>query len=565
MLPSFERRPMRFRMVIFGAVLLLGRLAAASDAGDSKSKYVMAPAEVARRVDQLLAGELDLTDSDPAAQSSPSTSDGSKSDDETFLRRVTLDLLGRSPSPESIILFILNDDAGKRTRIIDQLLDDRQYAENWARYWRDVIFYRKTEDRAGIAAESCAKFLADQFYANSPWDQIVTAFITAKGDVVENGNTGLIMAQGGKPEEVVAEISRIFIGIQIQCAQCHDHPTDRWKREQFHELAAFFPRVAVRRDMSTQPPTFSVVVNDRENNFPRRPNANQRQIGTAEHRMPDKDDPSAQGTLMQPVFFVNGNRLKTGTKDDDRRGALAQWLTAHENPWFAKAYVNRIWSELVGEGFYEPIDDLGPDRDGTAPQTIDFLSTEFAHSGYDVKWLFRTILATDAYQRPSRSRHAPDETAFRSNVPQRLRGDQVFNEFVDIFAINEPDVPATGMRPFAMNRSPRAQFNAVFGYDPSSPRDEITGSIPQALVMMNHNLVRQGIDSNRGVLGSLLRQVVDNDELVTELYLRTLARQPSDLELQTCRAYVKDTGNRSEAFEDIFWSLINSTEFLHRK
>jgi len=547
-----ERRGMtRNATFLSGTILILGIVGTTSGAESGRVQ----PSAAAEQVDRILASEL--PGSGPRAL---------LANDEIFIRRVTLDLLGQSPSPEDVVLFSIDDSAQKRQELIERLLNDPRFGENWGRYWRDVIFYRKTEERALFAAEVCAKYLAEELNRNASWDQIATAFITATGDVREHGNAGLIMAQGGKPEEVVAEVSRIFLGIQIQCAQCHDHPTDRWKREQFHELAAFFPRVAVRRDMSTQPPTFTVVVNDREQSMPRRPNANQRQIGTPEHRMPDKDDPSARGTVMNPVFFLTGQSVKTGTKDSERRGALAEWITNPGNPWFAKAYVNRIWAELVGEGFYEPIDDLGPDRECATPATLDYLAARFVESGYDTRWLFHTIMSTEAYQHASLARHPPDTAPFQASVPQRLRADQIYSQISNLFGIPESGAPAgAAARPGLMNRSPRFQFNSIFGYDPSAPRDEVAGSIPQALLLMNHNVVRQGVDARRGVLARLLGSVKNDDELIVELYLRTLSRQPSDGELDVCRKFIREVGNRSEAFEDILWSLVNSTEFLHRR
>ena len=221
----------------------------------------------------------------------------------------------------------------------------------------------------------------DQFNANTPWNEIATRLITARGNVQDNGSTGLIMAQGGRPEDTVAEISRIFIGIQIQCAQCHDHPTDRWTREQFHQLVAFFPRVAVR-PMMRDNRSFAVVADDLPSR--RRTNNNNRFRGTPEHYMPDLEDPQARGTLMQPVFFVTGQQLETGALDEARRGQLSRWLTSPENPWFARALVNRLWSELVGEGVYEPVDDIGPDRECSAPRTLDLLASQFAEQQYNI-------------------------------------------------------------------------------------------------------------------------------------------------------------------------------------
>jgi hypothetical protein len=517
------------------------------------------PAEVAAQVDQHLRTEVPY-----ATKASPG-----RVGDEMFLRRVSLDLVGRIPTPEQITAFVLDPSPDKRDTAVQRLLADSRYGENWGRYWRDVIMYRKTEERAQIIAGPLEDYLVKSLNENKPWSQVATEFITALGDANENGAVGLIMAQQGQPEEVTAEVSRIFLGIQIQCAQCHDHPTDRWKREQFHELAAFFPRVASQiRLMQGQPPVTVVVANDEQRGAMFRRPMMMRRFGTPEHYMPDLDDPQARGTLMTPVFFATGQKLPLGTKDAERRGTLAKWITAPENPWFAKALVNRLWSELCGEGFYEPVDDMGPDRHATAPQTLDYLSAQFAASGYDVKWLLRTIMATEMYQLPSAPRRGPEELAFQANVAQRLRADQLFDNLLHVLEASEPAGLAAGRPgagPYARLAGPRGQFSAAFGYDPSQRRDEIAGSIPQALAMMNSPVISGALrGTGRTMLARLLAEIKDDKGLVQELYLKALAREPSQSELTTCLLYVKQVGNRTEAFEDILWSLVNSTEFLHR-
>lgn len=511
--------------------------------------------EAARRVDELLASEVFTEDS--------SGEPVGRVDDETFLRRAYLDVVGEVPTIDEVLAFTLDPDADKRAKLIATLLADDGFGRNWGRYWRDVIMYRRSEDRSLIAAGPLTDFLTEKFNKNTSWDEIATAFVTAKGDVREDGSTALIMAQAGRPEETVAEISRIFMGIQIQCAQCHDHPTDRWKREQFHQLAAFFPRVAVRPQRNGTDRTFLVTATDFFPRFHRR-NNNNRYIGTREHRMPDLDNPGAEGELMQPVFFATGQKLDTGAKDVQRRDALARWMTSRSNPWFAKAYVNRIWAELVGEGFYDPIDDIGPDRSCSAPETLKYLAGQFVESGYDTKWLFATIMSTGAYQRESRSRRNFDETPFLANCAQRLRGDQLYSNLAAVLNLPENNASVRGR--YGAARGPRALFNIAFGYDPSSPRGEISGSIPQALAMMNNRLINQAISAYRpDGLGGLLRQIEDDEDALVQLYLRALARQPTDKELRTCLGYIREIGNRAEAFEDILWALVNSTEFLHRK
>ncbi len=242
------------------------------------------------------------------------------------------------------------------------------------------------------------------------------------------------MAQMASPEDTTAEVSRIFLGIQIQCAQCHNHPTDRWKREQFHELTAFFPRMAVRPLKQGEQRSFEVVSVDRER---KNEGKNKPKRGHLEHHMPDLKHPEDEGKLMRPVFFVTGQKLAVGATDNERREKIAEWITSRNDRWFAKAFVNRMWAELVGHGFYEPVDDMGPDRACSAPHTLDFLAERFAGSGYDVKWLMRVITATEAYQRDSHSRYEADEAPFAANCPQRLRADQLFNSLAEVLGFDE--------------------------------------------------------------------------------------------------------------------------------
>ncbi len=515
----------------------------AADAGVSK---------VAAAADQLLAEEIVVDEAAEAA------------DDETFLRRLSLDLVGDQPTPQEITAFALDTSPDKRDRAINRLLDRPQFGQNWARYWRDVILARRSDDRAlFLAGNSVTVFLTEQFNKSAGWDNIAEAFVTATGDVRQDGRTALIMAQEGKAAETAAEVSRIFLGIQIQCAQCHDHPYDNWSREQFHELAAFFPRTVVRPKLNSTTRTFEVTSFDRSvGRRPRNENA------SLEHYMPNLEDPSAKGKLMEPVFFATGEKLDTGNSDLKRRETLAAWMTGPENPWFAKAYVNRIWSELVGRGFYEPVDDMGPERKCLAPGALDYLAAEFANADYDVKWLFQVITSTDAYQRKSRSRSEAAKSPLTSNCPQPLRADQLYNVLTSALGITERASSLTySGGPRARTDNIRTQFNLNFGYDPSLSRDDVAASIPQVLVMMNSPQLANAINgrSPRTMLGKLLADEKDNELVATELYLRCLGRQPSDQELKTCLGYVGTTGDRVEAFEDILWSLINSAEFRNRK
>jgi hypothetical protein len=516
---------------------------------------------VSPRIDEILAEEINLGEAAVRAKLADKTSD------QAFMRRVYLDLVGELPAPIDISLFTLDAAADKRAKLIDKLLADERFGRNWARYWRDVIFYRRADDRALISGPAAEKYLADGLNENKPWDEIVRGFLTGLGDISQNGTAALVMAQQADANNIASEVSRIFLGVQISCAQCRDHPYDPWKREQFHQFAAFFPRVSLR----------PVLVNGQQRGFevasvtgePRiRGAGGQPFRGALEHYMPDLKDPSSRGTLMTPVFFATGDKLETGVADLDRRGQLADWLTSPKNALFAKALVNRIWGELVGEGFYEPVDDMGPGRKASAPKTLDYLAEQFAAHNYDLKWLYRTLMATDAYQRASRPRRTPNETPFLANCSYRLRSDVLFDCMSQGLGVSRPGEqgnPYMAGGPQRFLNQGRYQFSLVFGYDPSERRENVAGSIPQTLVLMNSRQWGQAISAQGGgMLSQLLGQISDDEELAVELHLRFLAREPNDQELKLCLEHVKSAPSRGEAFEDIVWALLNRSELLYR-
>ncbi|MEM1304168.1 MAG: DUF1549 domain-containing protein [Planctomycetota bacterium] len=524
---------------------------------DSRADRVR-PRDAAEQIDRLLAEAL----------FQPETELAPRSDDSTFARRVWLDLVGDIPTPERLTAFLIDPSPKKRQRLVNELLAKPQYGQNWARYWRDVIYHRRINERAVVGADPTVVWMTERLNSGAGWDQIATEMITVQGDVREQGSAAIILAQDGETEETAAEVSRIFLGVQIQCAQCHDHPWDRWQREQFHELAAFFPRVGLRQVQTATRRTYEVVSNDRpeRGKFRRQKNDNYR--GVAEHYMSDLAEPESPGTRTQPRFFLTGAELPFGTRDSSRRGNLAEWMTGSE--WFAKAFINRMWAELVGEGFFEPVDDMGPDRTPTAGAVLDYLAGEFAASGFDVKWLMRAITATEAYGRESRPRRGVEQTPMRANVAQRLRGDQLFSALLTTLDVDEPKSgPLADRIPganYGSNVTPRKIFNVAFGYDPSTPRASVNQSIPQALAMMNTPRVNQAVAANRGtMLARLMNRVDEDDLIVDELYLRSLSRLPSDEERDRALAYVAGINYRGEAFSDLLWSLINSAEFTHRR
>jgi len=572
---------------------------------------------VAAQVDRFILAELQQAGVAPAGRAS----------DEDILRRVCLDLAGRLPTRQEIMWFCLDPDPGKCATKIEELLASDQYAEHWARYWRDVIFTDAMNMQARLGRDVFEQWMAERLQQNRPWNAIAAELITATGDVRQNGATALILACGGEPEEVAAEVSRIFLGIQISCANCHDHPSDTWKREQFHQLAAYFPRVSLRQTIVDGQRTLMVSsVNSAGNRFgeqlrqnpeqfvarmdrnrdgkvskdeatrlpriaavfealvalgdsnkdgslsieelKRLPPPQQQGRGTLEYYMPNLNDPASRGTPVQPVFFVDGSPAQPGLDDLPRRGALSEKVTSPNNPWFARALVNRLWNELLGEGFYMPVDDLGPERQPRHPEALAALSEAFTASGYDLKWLLRTITSTQAYQRQARAREPGDEVPpFAAVLPTRLRADQLYTALTQVLEIDDLVAgPMRGGRAAPGQRSPRAFFQLLFAVDPSMPHEDVTGNVPQALFLLNAPVLQaltQALGNTR--LAGLLRRFPADEDALDELYFAVLCREPSPGERQIGLDYIAQVGNRAEAFEDLFRSLLNSTEFVTRR
>jgi hypothetical protein len=492
--------------------------------------------------------------------------------DEDFLRRACLDLTGRPPTPEQVTGFLADADPAKRAKLVDALLDSDAHAARWGRYWRDAVAYRATNQQvqrfAAAVFGPLEAWLTGQFAANRPWDEIVTALITAEGDTRTEGPPLFTFAHADQvripPAEVAGEVSRLFLGVQISCAQCHDHPTDRWKRRQFHEFAAFFAGSSARPN--GQPIGqygFSVVTTE----------------GRPRYAMTDLEDPD-RTTPITPRFFLAPESAATPAESlgaPALRAVVASYVTGQDNPLFARAFVNRMWAELVGEGFNAPIDDMGPDHPATYPEVLDALASAFARGGYDVKWLLRTIATTEAYGRAVPTGDRPG-AAMAAGCTSRLDAGQIYE------ALKAAGVPfeaaarrfaagagAGGANPqaaAALRRAgPRGLFDGLFGVDPSQPDDEVFGTIPQALFLMNSPVIDAAARANpRNALGMILKDHPADDRAATEaLYLRVLARRPTDAELDTVAAYLEGVPSRVEGFEDLYWSLLNSAEFVSRK
>jgi hypothetical protein len=499
--------------------------------------------DAAGRIDAALSRQLD-----------PSTPLPALADDATFLRRVSLDLTGKLPDPGEMERFVADRTADKRVRLIDRLLASEAYAVTWGRYWRDVLTYHTPASGNYLRWQLFDQWLVDQVRRNRPWNDIVTALVTATGINDECAPVNYLTAQFGNPVEIAATTSRVFLGQQLQCAQCHDAKSEPWKREQFHQFVAFFGRAKLVQHKDVNGRGTPYAIEGRED---------------GQYQMTAKKDPSR--LIPMAPRFLTGEAVAMEASDAERRAALARLLTSPQNPWFARAYVNRMWTALMGWGFYPSVNDLGSAQTPQYSEVLDLIAREWIATGYDMRWLFRTLAATETYQRSLQPRSASSSAPPPAVCPSRLRPEQIFEALVKVLGVDENDknipAPAASSAPaVARHTGLRHMVYQAFRIDPSLPVEEVQGTIPQALLMMNSALVNIAIVSKgKTFLTEALAEGKSDDDILQALYERTLARKPRPEEMDICHRYLKRVGDRREALEDVFWSLINSTEFLTKR
>jgi hypothetical protein len=512
-------------------------------------------------IDQLLETEFQTEKVEPAPQTS----------DEPFLRRLSLDLTGQLPTAAEIMEFLADSDPEKRAKWIEKRLSSDAYARYWARFWREAITAVEAPNAEALAPQF-EDWLCTQFKQNRSWAEIVRDLITAegtlkKGEGEKDAAVFFLGRHTGPDGDNVrtAETARLFLGVQIQCAQCHnDRRTNFWKQVQFHEMAGFFARMAIGGSSG------SMVKIGSKNN--------------GEHEMPDRKDPKL-AYLTYPKFLDGmAPDDPAAASDRERRKALADYLTADDNYWFAAAYVNRIWNALLGQAFYERVDDLSPKGEVVFPAVASRMAAAFRGNRYDTKSLIRAIVSSRAYQRTVRLGESSDEhLQFAAMYPTRLRAEVVWQSLAGVLG------------PLPDSKQSLGSFMAEFDFDPSLRADEVSGTITQALWLLNSPVLNDRIKVQTYKLPppapgpaakgkpkspadnlprpTLLKQLLDeyrddDSAVIRAVYLHTLARQPRQTEISTCLKYLEESKQRSisrnEALEDILKALINSTEFVKK-
>jgi len=463
-------------------------------------------------------------------------------DDATFLRRVSLDTIGTLPTAAEARDFLADTDTGKRARLVDRLLARNEYADYWAMQWMDLL--RVDKDRVTPqGAVAAARWLHRQFAENRPYDAFAREVLTVVGPTQAEG-PGSFYKVLDTPDVMARSISQLFLGVRIECAQCHHHPSERWGQEDYFGLAGFFTGV-VRKNL----PSGRMAI------FP--------QGGT------DLKHPRT-GELV-PTHAL-GAAPPDLTHTADRRLPLADWMTAPDNPFFATAISNRLWAHYLGRGLVEPIDDLRATNPATNEPLLAALTAHMREVKFDLKAFTRTLLASRVYQLESHTNasNASDGQNFSHAMHKAVPAEVLLDALCDVTGVPEKfNGWPEGYRAIQIwdNRMP-SYFFRIFGRPVRASVCECERSnepsISQALHLMNSQEV---MDKIRGRTGRA-RQLADSDitpaAVIDDLYLTTLMRHPRDDERGLLlKAFDRDAGGRRAAVEDILWTLLNTKEFLY--
>ncbi len=514
------------RIVILSSAMamLLGlasRLVAADPQKDRPRRAEQDSMALADKIDELIAAQWKAKSITPAAPA----------DDAEFLRRVFLDLTGRIPSITDVSDFLGNPAKDKRQQLVRMLLANDRYAPHEAAVWRSIVLKQSTNQQFAVFTAGFDAYLASQFKSRTGFDKIVRDIIESSPQSA--GAASLFyQANENKTENLAAASSRLFLGVKIECAQCHNHPFAKWKREQFWEFASFFSGTETGQ-FTGKPAALGIPGTGK----------------TVEARFLDGTEPSWD-------------------KNPNRRAVLSQWLTSKDNPWFSRAIANRVWESLMGTGLVEPVDDFNADNEPSHPELLDELARQFADHDFDVTYLVEAIVLSKTYQRTSElSDPSQKDPRVFARMPVRgMSAEQLFDSLAmatgrsDELSATKYGFPATPLQ------TARAEFLGRF--PDQDRRTEIQTSILQALYYMNGKITGEAttLEKNKNLNAiANARESVGRERRIAELYLISLSRKPKSEETKRFMEYLEAAaadGNEKQAYCDIFWALLNSTEFF---
>lgn len=478
-------------------------------------------------------------------------------DDATFLRRVMLDVAGRLPEEKETVEFLASQDARKRDTLIETLLRSPDHADYFAGKWTALLKNRRDDTSDIVSNFAFHAWVRDSLLANKPYDQFVRELLAATGQVI--GNPPVAWYKRVKePKQQLEDVAQLFLGVRMQCAQCHHHPFERWSQDDYYSLAAFFSQVG--RKPST--------IRGEDLIFHQRGIAVARNMKT--------------GISLRPAAL--GDKIPEIAADEDPRLRLADWMSSRENPFFAKALVNRYWKHFFKRGLIEPEDDIRDTNPATNPALLHALEKHFISTGFDVRKLVRVITQSHAYQLSSTPNavNVADRQNYSRYYPRRLQA-EVLLDAIDQMSGTHTDfanLPA-GTRAVALpdnsyNKS--SPFLRVFGRPEGESVCECervqSSSLAQSLHLLNASDIKTKLASPQGRAARLAKERTPVAEKVRELYLSAYSRPPRPQELNFAMEYLSppQTGSpgqsnspstlRPEDLQDLIWALINTKEFL---
>ena len=477
-----------------------------------------------------------------------------------LLRRLYLDVAGRIPSVTEVRRFDKDARQDRYEKLVDSLLESPDFATQMAAVWRSFLIPEGVELDAFGGRASFEKWMSERFIENEPYDQTVRKLLLAEGRLVNSGPLLFYAALKLDADQLAAKTSRAFLGMRLECAQCHDHPFEPWSQEDFWSYAAFFAQIS-RPNGELENASTVMRVSD---------------VDRGQVMLPETDDvvfPRFLGKRNEQADVADQSSNIKNTAP--RRRQLADWLTGADNPYFARATVNRVWAHLFGRGIVDPVDDFGMNNEAVSPELLDTLASHFIESKFDIRKLVRTIVLSDAYRLSSNSTQLTDEVAESNDDEPRLKyfaqmnvktltAEQMF-DCISVATLMQQQNRSQGQYVTSrFDNGARNTFLQQFSA-PAENRAEYLAGIPQALTLMNGSLT-SGVthEKTSGLIRSLDAPFFTHRQRLDVLFLSTLSRPPSDDEILLLSDVVPESATSEEkkaAMSDLLWALINSAEF----
>jgi hypothetical protein len=462
--------------------------------------------------------------------------------DSVFVRRAFVDIIGNVPTADETQAFLADEDPEKRPKLIDKLLERPEFSDLWAMKWAEALrvaeipnrLYRKGMHRYN-------DWLRQAISNNTPMDQLVRELLGASGGTFTNPAVNYYVVETD-PLFISENVAQVFLGIQLKCAQCHNHPFERWTMNDYYSFAAFFAQVG--RKTSTDP---------RERIIFNRGGGEVKHINTKKNMAPK---------------FLGGEA--PDVKGKDRRVVLAEWLTSPENPWFAKNLANRVWSHFLGAGIVDPPDDVRVTNPPTNPQLLEVMGQKMIEYNYDLRQLVRDICNSYTYQMSTIPRDAEnnDPQNFSNARVRRLTSEQMLDAVVQVTGndVKFRNLPKGARAVQVAGANSGVYFLQVFGRPARQTVSMLERrgdpTLAQALHLINGNTLDDAIKGKGGLLDSLLAAETPHDQIIDRLYMAAVSRPPNESEKTGLNDYVAAAENKREALEDVFWSVLNSKEFI---